>query len=188
MKKQMKKYSVELIKKIGRDQEEREIIQYGLHQGKLILFNVLTIIICGALWKDISFVLLVFLEIFFLRPYAGGYHADTELRCYLISTAMMNMVVFLKKMIVLSNIMAIVIWIGTAVFICIFAPVENIIHCLDEYERKKYSNSTNKILLCNGIIILVGIGLHQRIILDAIIWGQVMIVVAMIAGLWKYKT
>lgn len=100
---------------------------------------------------------------------------------------MMNMVVFLKKMIVLSNIISIVIWVGSAVFIWIFAPVENTIHCLDEYERKKYANSTNKILLCNGIAMLVGIGLNQRIILDAIIWGQVMIVVAMIAGLWKYK-
>lgn len=187
MEKQMKKYSVRLIEKIGRDEEEREIIQYGLHQGGLILFNVLTIVICGILWKELSFVLLLFLGIFFLRPYAGGYHADTELRCYLISTAMMNMVVFLKKMIVLSNIISIVIWVGSAVFIWIFAPVENTIHCLDEYERKKYANSTNKILLCNGIAMLVGIGLNQRIILDAIIWGQVMIVVAMIAGLWKYK-
>ena len=116
-----------------------------------------------------------------MRPYAGGYHADTELRCYFLSTAMMNMVVFLKKTIVLSNIMFIIIWIITVIFIWIYAPVE-------EDARKKYANNTKKILLCNGIVMLVGIWVNQRIVVDAIIWSQVMIAIAMIAGLWKYST
>ena len=149
---------------------------------------LLTTVVCGILWKELPFVLLVFWGIFFLRPYAGGYHADTELRCYFLSTAMMNMVVFLKKTIVLSNIMFIIIWIITVIFIWIYAPVENTIHCLDEDARKKYANNTKKILLCNGIVMLVGIWVNQRIVVDAIIWSQVMIAIAMIAGLWKYST
>ena len=35
---------------------------------------------------------------------------------------------------------------------------------------------------------LVGIWVNQRIVVDAIIWSQVMIAIAMIAGLWKYST
>lgn len=104
MEKHRKKFSIRLIEKIGHDEEEREIIQYGLHQGFLILLNLLTTVVCGILWKELPFVLLVFWGIFFLRPYAGGYHADTELRCYFLSTAMMNMVVFLKKTIVLHPV------------------------------------------------------------------------------------
>ena len=188
MEKHRKKFSIRLIEKIGHDEEEREIIQYGLHQGFLILLNLLTTVVCGILWKELPFVLLVFWGIFFLRPYAGGYHADTELRCYFLSTAMMNMVVFLKKTIVLSNIMFIIIWIITVIFIWIYAPVENTIHCLDEDARKKYANNTKKILLCNGIVMLVGIWVNQRIVVDAIIWSQVMIAIAVIAGLWKYST
>jgi len=40
MEKHRKKFSIRLIEKIGHDEEEREIIQYGLHQGFLILLNL----------------------------------------------------------------------------------------------------------------------------------------------------
>ena len=65
MEKHRKKFSIRLIEKIGHDEEEREIIQYGLHQGFLILLNLLTTVVCGILWKELPFVLLVFWGIFF---------------------------------------------------------------------------------------------------------------------------
>lgn len=52
MEKHRKKFSIRLIEKIGHDEEEREIIQYGLHQGFLILLNLLTTVVCGILWKE----------------------------------------------------------------------------------------------------------------------------------------
>lgn len=76
----------------------------------------------------------------------------------------------------------------TVIFIWIYAPVENTIHCLDEEHAKSMRINTKKILLCNGIVMLVGIWVNQRIVVDAIIWSQVMIAIAMIAGLWKYST
>lgn len=82
-----KEYLIRLIEEISDNKEEQEIIQYGLHQVRVILINVLTLVISGILWQELSFTLLVFLELFFLRPYAGGYHADTELGCYLIVSA-----------------------------------------------------------------------------------------------------
>ena len=57
MEKHRKKFSIRLIEKIGHDEEEREIIQYGLHQGFLILLNLLTTVVCGILWKELPFVL-----------------------------------------------------------------------------------------------------------------------------------
>ena len=94
-----KEYLIRLIEEISDNKEEQEIIQYGLHQVRVILINVLTLVISGILWQELSFTLLVFLELFFLRPYAGGYHADTELGCYLISILMMNIIIFLKKVV-----------------------------------------------------------------------------------------
>lgn len=129
--------------------------------------------------------------------YFGGYFFETL--CWRISCRYRITLLFsidsndehgclFEKTIVLSNIMFIIIWIITVIFIWIYAPVENTIHCLDEDARKKYANNTKKILLCNGIVMLVGIWVNQRIVVDAIIWSQVMIAIAMIAGLWKYST
>jgi len=188
MKKEKRLCLLKIAEKISSNEEEQEIIKYGLHQGVLILLNILTLVICGILWKELPFVVLVFMVIFILRPYAGGYHANTELSCYLISTIMMNIFISLHKIIVLSNMIFMGIYIVTAMFICIFTPVENPIHCLDEPERRKYAKKTKWILLCNGIIMGVGMCINQRIILEAIVYAQVMVVIAMMGGMWKYKS
>lgn len=187
MEKERKIYLVKIAEKLSSDAEEKEILQYGLHQGFIIIWNVLTLIICGIIWKELPFMILLFLSIFFLRPYAGGYHADTELSCYLISTLIMNAAVWGKKVIILSNTIFICAWIGMAAFIWICAPVENPIHCLDDKERKKYAANTKKILLCYALVMLMGIWSQRQYLTDAILWSHVLIVIAMAAGLWKYK-
>lgn len=90
-------------------------------------------------------------------------------------------------MIILSDIVFVAIYISTAVFIWIYTPVENPIHCLDENERKKYAKNTRKIILFYGIMMLVGICIKQKMLLNAIVWAQVLTGIAMAAGLWKYK-
>ncbi len=195
---------IKILEKMNYDDEEREIIQYGLEQFFSILLDVVTFIICGILWKElfftlliflgvfflrpyaggyhadtkfncylittimmniaiwmkkklIFFTLLIFLGVFFLRPYAGGYHADTKFNCYLITTIMMNIAIWMKKKLILSNITLVGIWISTTIFIVIYAPVENPIHCLVKQEQKKYREKTKKILLYNAIMMLAGV-------------------------------
>ena len=77
--------SEKIARSIGKNSEEIEIIQYGLHQAFFMLINFITIIICGLLWQELIFSLVLFTAIYFIRPYAGGYHADTEIRCYFLS-------------------------------------------------------------------------------------------------------
>ena len=67
MEKHRKKFSIRLIEKIGHDEEEREIIQYGLHQGFLILLNLLTTVVCGILWKELPFCIIGILGDIFFR-------------------------------------------------------------------------------------------------------------------------
>ena len=72
-------WSRKISNQICENQNEKEIIQYGLNQLFWILLNFFAIAISGVLWHEFCFSILVFLEIYFLRPYAGGYHADTEM-------------------------------------------------------------------------------------------------------------
>lgn len=83
--------SEKIARSIGKNSEEIEIIQYGLHQAFFMLINFITIIICGLLWQELIFSLVLFTAIYFIRPYAGGYHADTEIRCYFLSVGVMNL-------------------------------------------------------------------------------------------------
>jgi accessory gene regulator B len=186
MKKEKKPYLVKIAEKISDDRDEQEIIQYGMHQGFLILCNILILMISGLFWGEVPFVIFVFWGIFFLRPYAGGYHADTELRCCFLFAVIINMVMFGKKLLVLSNRILIGLWVGMTVFIWIFAPVENPIHCLEENERKKYAKNTKRILLCYVFAMALGVFMKQRHLMEAIVWINILIGTGMAAGLRKY--
>lgn len=83
-------WSRKISNQICENQNEKEIIQYGLNQLFWILLNFFAIAISGVLWHEFCFSILVFLEIYFLRPYAGGYHADTEIKCCMISVGIVN--------------------------------------------------------------------------------------------------
>lgn len=66
-------WSEELTKQIVDNGEEYEVVQYGLHQLFLMLVNIVAIVVCGLLWGEILFCLFLFLVIFILRPYTGGW-------------------------------------------------------------------------------------------------------------------
>lgn len=72
--------------------EDKEIYAYGLHQGLLILLNIATTILIGfmfrAVWESILF-MIVYTP---LRTYGGGYHAKSEVRCYLFSIVLILVV------------------------------------------------------------------------------------------------
>ena len=69
--------------------EDRELYEYGLHHGLLMIINLLTTVVIGLLFKMVwqSFVFMI--AYIPLRTYAGGYHAKTQFRCYLLSIVIM---------------------------------------------------------------------------------------------------
>lgn len=67
------------------EEEREEIINYGIRRSIVISISIIVTIMAGYLlgivWQSIFF-LFCFSA---LRKYAGGYHADTPIRCYFLS-------------------------------------------------------------------------------------------------------
>ena len=67
------------------EEEREEIINYGIRRSIVISISTIVTIMAGYLlgivWQSIFF-LFCFSA---LRKYAGGYHADTPIRCYFLS-------------------------------------------------------------------------------------------------------
>ncbi|MDO4337220.1 MAG: accessory gene regulator B family protein [Eubacteriales bacterium] len=173
--------------KISANKDEYEVVQYGLHQSVLIMVNFLSILICGAFWGELLFSLLLFMVIFFLRPYAGGYHADTELRCYMISVGAMNAAMFLRKSVTISITIEMVMYIGAVLYIWINAPLENPQNELEEIEIEEYSRKANQILLVCSLLTGLSLYFKNRLFLDANYYGIIIVATAVLTGKWKYK-
>lgn len=119
------------------DQDERDIYIFGLNTLLIHLLNFLSMLLIAALMRQ-SWEYLLFMFLFIpLRSYAGGYHASSPMRCYVLSTGIMVMVLLLVKLIGGQADL----WLGigllavSTVLIFILAPVENANKPLDTQEK-----------------------------------------------------
>lgn len=137
-------WSRKISNQICENQNEKEIIQYGLNQLFWILLNFFAIAISGVLWHEFCFSILVFLEIYFLRPYAGGYHADTEIKCCMISVGIVNIAMLVRKINVISLDCMFVIYLCFICVIVLFCRMKIYpAHIVQLYGRRYTRNRNN---------------------------------------------
>ncbi|MDF2512319.1 MAG: accessory protein regulator protein [Herbinix sp.] len=151
-----------LIDKIGnrfvRDgiiaEEDKELYTYGMQQGVLILLNIISSIIIGIIfnmvWQSVVF-LMAYMP---LRSYAGGYHAKTQFRCYLVSQFIIVVALVGMREIQWTSLMALSSVIISTCIIFLLTPVEDANKPLDASEKIVYKKKTRRILLLETNITL----------------------------------
>ena len=134
------------------EDEDKEIYTYGLHQGLLILLNIITTILIGfifrAVWESILFII-VYTP---LRTYGGGYHAKSEVRCYLFSIVLILVVLLGIKFIPDADAIILALTEVGGVIIWFLTPVEDHNKPLTKEERTIYKRRTGIILITEIII------------------------------------
>lgn len=126
--------------------DDSELYTYGLRQGALMLLNILTILFVGRmfgmLWQSVVF-MVTYIP---LRTYAGGYHARTQLGCYISSVVLIVAVLLVIRFIPWTNFIIITISITSGLIIYILSPVEDSNKPLDATEVKVYGKKARMIL------------------------------------------
>lgn len=134
-----------LIENDALSNEDIEICEYGIQQGFIIILNILTTILIGCLFDLIieSFIALaVFIP---LRSYAGGFHFDNPIICYIVSSFLVLTQLICVKYICLQNSISI-ISVFSSILIFILAPVASQNKPLDEPDTDKNRSIIKKIL------------------------------------------
>ncbi len=136
-------------------EDDKELYFYGLKQGLIMLANVITIIIIGLIfgmvWQSIIF-MVAYLP---LRSYAGGYHAKTQIQCYLFSIVLIFAVLFAIKFISWTSLICFSLAFVAGVVIFILAPLEDSNKPLDDTETAVYKKRTRIILSTEFCILLI---------------------------------
>lgn len=132
--------------------ENHEIYRYGFQQGLTILLNVTTIIaiglILGMIWQIIFFLICFFP----LRSYAGGYHANTAVKCYIYSMLMITVILLAIKYLPINNFICVITFILSSAFILILSPIEDANKPLDKTEHSVYKRRAMLIWAIEAII------------------------------------
>ncbi|HHX60056.1 MAG TPA: accessory gene regulator B family protein [Epulopiscium sp.] len=173
------------------EDEDKELYSFGFKQMIILIYSFITIIAIGFVfnmtWESIIFILAYGV----LRPYAGGYHAKTQLRCYLFSVFMMVAVLWLIKHILWNNFICFIIMTIASIIIFVLAPVEDGNKPLDDVEQTVYKKRTNIILsILIGLTVLFWvISLKQISICISVSLGtlSIMLMLGKIKNLIKRK-
>lgn len=187
MRNKFKNYSDRLIRQISMNQDKYEILKYGLHQCFMITLNFVSVLISGIFWNKVLFSILLFICMYLFRPYVGGYHADTEIGCYIVSVGIMNMAMAGSKWIHLSIQWMCLLYLGAVFIIGINAPVQNPINPLEDEETIKYSRHTKKIMIIYSLVGGIGIVSRVNLIYDTIFYGMLIACCSVVGGKYKYK-
>lgn len=165
--------------------EQFEICKFGIKQMLNILLNISTTIVIGVFFHEVC-ISLLFLALYIpLRSYAGGYHAKTELQCYISSILLMITVLLATKYVYLSCFVCIIMFLISCIAILLIAPVEDSNKPLDDLEKKVYKRRTMMIVTVETVVFMVSILLNADSIYQCLVWVYISMTVMLYMGKCK---
>lgn len=151
------KFADALVANGSAKKEDRELYAYGLREGAILILNIVTSLVIGLLmgmvWQTVIFTVTYSP----LRSFAGGAHAKTHFRCYLLSILLIVVSLAVIKFSPHNITMIMLISLLSALVVYLLAPVEDKNKPLDEIEIKVYRKKSRLILLVEIIVFIVAI-------------------------------
>ncbi len=121
------------------DLKEREIYVYGCEAIFSALVNLTIVIVSGLITHELFNIFIFYFVFLTMRKYCGGYHAKTHLKCNLIFTFNVIMVIlFIKNISVVSTTFYIMAVVTSNILVFWLAPIENENKPLGNSEIEKY--------------------------------------------------
>lgn len=138
-------------------EEDRAIYQFGLEMLFLNFFNILSAAMIGLFMGQLL-ESIIFLALFIpLRCHSGGYHAGNPLCCYLLSNAVIVLILLLLRTppeLVEQGAGLVFLFLSSGMA-AILSPVENLNKPLDEVEKKVYGIRTRVVIVLEVFIGLI---------------------------------
>ncbi|KAF5053177.1 regulator protein B [anaerobic digester metagenome] len=173
----------------GLQEDDKDIYVFGVYQGAILLLNICTALLIGValnMLLEIVIYLICFLP---LRIFAGGYHAKTQLRCYIMSSFTTVIILlgiqFLQQQESIWEFLSYFVSFG---IIWRFAPVADGNKPLLEKEQVNYQKKVRKVLLLLTGIAALTYFLGFNIITTVIEVSVCFLSLILLMGIYKNKT
>ena len=162
--------------------EDKEIVQYGLEAFAESRLGLLVTVLVGGIFTSPLNGLVLWLLVFSLRKYAGGYHAKSRSLCFMISVGMMLCAYGLFTTWKLPMVVYISVTIITFGAIYCMAPVDTPNKLLDVLEQGVYRKRARVVLVTEGIVFIVACILRYETLYAAVTMSYFIVAVSLVAG------
>ena len=148
LEKQSEKIVNILIENKNVEQEQKEIIKYGIHALLTVIVNTMLLVGIGIILNMFLEAIVLLIGFSCLRSYSGGYHCKTETRCLILSNSIF--IIILAVCMLMPNDMKDIVGIismcvGT-ILLLRFAPVDTKNKQLDDAEYSVYKKRVRVLL------------------------------------------
>lgn len=171
--------------------EDADVCRYGIEFFIVSVLEILSILILSLFLGNFSETLFYFIAFIPLRLYAGGYHADSKLKCYIILIAVYVAFTVLLKIIPTSCYTYIELFsiILTVIMILKFAPIVSSKKNINEKETAFYRKVCIWIMFIELAVLIIGIlNIPENKYICSFSLGQLAVSLSMIAAFVKNKT
>ena len=163
-------------------EEEQEIYEFGVAQGCIILCNLFTMIVLAMCFDALAQAVVILLAFMNLRSYAGGFHAKTAGGCYVLTSVVMALLLWIQKVIVIDTGMFFALLGISGSVIVLLSPVESVEHVLDALEKSIYRGRAIKIWIAECMIATVCIWTSLKTVAICIMLAHVLLAFSMFWG------
>lgn len=118
--------------------DRKSIYQYGINQILNMLLNTITLLAIGLFFHMTAETIVFTFAYIPLRIYAGGFHAKTPFKCWIISALMLAAALLVMKYVNIGVYIYDILSLIGAIFILVLSPVEDKNKPLDEKEQSIY--------------------------------------------------
>lgn len=168
------------------DSDDRELFEYGIFLVISQIIYALVCIICGIVFKCIAESLVLYVSFNFARKYSGGFHASTELRCFIISSLSILCSVSLIKTFEIKDLCVpfIIFLAAASAVIIIFSPLDTDEKPLTEDEKVLFRKKSFLVL---GVLLAVCIATFPKLRFISYSAGTAVILESVFLSLGKLK-
>lgn len=158
-----KKIGNYLLNKKYISEEEYPIYQYGLDILFSSLLTSLSIIVLACLIDNILWGIIYLAVTIPLRMFAGGYHANTYNRCFIVSNTVyliMSLITRMLQSLYISSYCRLFILLLSETIIFLYAPIPNSHHPISSLKMVKNKIRCRITLIVDFIIITILLNIH----------------------------
>jgi accessory gene regulator B len=163
-------------------EEDREIYDYGIDQIIFTSLNVITMMGIGIITDSLVDIAIFSLFYVTLRVYAGGYHADTQLKCFILSNLMIMIIVAINLCMLIPWLIQIFLVVVSYMVIMRLGPVDTKTRRLDALERFVYQKRMAIILRVEVALFFVFITLSRNTTSKTITLSIVSVMIMLMSG------
>lgn len=166
---------------------DSELYEFGLNQLFFQAINIVTDVIVGLCFGMLPQCILFLATFIPMRSYAGGFHAKTPFRCYILSTAILAAALCVIKFLPATALVCLLLAVPSGVVSLYMVPVADANKPLSLKEKSVYRKNFQKVLCVVSIVAFFCFCFGYPAATLSIGVAMVALAIMMVAGYLKNK-